>query len=392
MTSNNNRACIVGIGQTPYKRWGTVTEESEFSIACKAIMAAAEDAGLPLSEIDGFSAHSDDRNDPARLEVTLGIKQLRLATMVWGGGGGGASASLSHAVAAVENGSANYVVVLRALCQGQQFRYGQFHEWSAHQKFASPYGLFSPPGQAALTFRRYMHLYQLKEEQLARVALACRANANRNPNAVMYDKPLDMETYLAGRMIAEPYRLYDCCLETDGACALIVTTRERAADLPGKAAHVLAVGQGGDGRWGTGNFGNYNMPEEIFSIGPQARLANELFARAGVDRSDVDVAQIYDAFSGGVITTLEAFGFCGPGEAGSFAEDGNLDWPNGGLPINTAGGLLSEAYVHGLNLLVEGVRQVRGESTSQVDDAKICLVTAAAVTPTSATLLGSEPN
>ncbi len=294
-------------------------------------------------------------------------------------------------MAAVENGSANYVVVLRALCQGQQFRYGQFHEWSAHQKFSSPYGLFSPPGQAAMTFRRYVHLYQLKEEQLARVPLACRANANRNPNAVMYNKPLDLETYLNGRMIAEPYRVYDCCLETDGACALIVTTRERAADLKGKPAHVLSVGQGGDGRWGTGNFGNYNMPDDIFSLGPQLGLANELFAKAGVDRDDVDVAQIYDAFSGSVFTTLEAFGFCGEGEAGAYIDDGNID-AGGSLPINTSGGLLSEAYVHGLNLLVEGVKQVRGISTSQVKDAKVCLVTAAPVTPSSATLLGSEPN
>ncbi|TNE38860.1 MAG: hypothetical protein EP348_04420 [Alphaproteobacteria bacterium] len=392
MVNKKNSACIVGIGQSAYQRWGTVTDQSEFSLACTAIMAAAEDAGLPLDEIDGFSAHSDDRNDPARLSVTLGIKQLRLATMVWGGGGGGASASLSNAVAAVENGSANYVVVLRGLCQGQQFRYGQFHEWSAHQKFASPYGLFSPPAQAALVFQRYKHLYNLAEEDLARVPLACRANANRNPNAVMYERPLDLETYLAGRMIAEPYRVYDCCLETDGACALIVTTQERARNLRRAPVHVLAVGQGGDGRWGTGNFGNFNMPEEIFSIGNQQRLANELFERAGVTRDDVDVAQIYDAFSGSVLTTLEAFGFCGEGEAGLFAREGNLDWPNGGLPINTAGGLLSEAYVHGLNLLVEGVRQIRGESTSQVNGAEICLVTAAAVTPTSATLLGKEAN
>ncbi len=392
MVNSNQRACIVGIGETAYRRWGTVTEESEFSLACKAIMAAAADAGLPLSEIDGFAAHSDDRNDPARLEVTLGIKQLRLASMVWGGGGGGACASLSNAVAAVENGSANYVVVLRALCQGQQFRYGQFHEWSAHQKFSSPYGLFSPPGQAAMTFRRYMHQYGLTEEQLARVPLACRANANRNPNAVMHDRPLDLETYLKGRMIAEPYRVYDCCLETDGACALIVTTRERARDLKGKPAHVLAVGQGGDGRWGTGNFGNYNMPEDIFTMGPQQRLANELFARAGVERDEIDVAQFYDAFSGAVFTAIEAFGFCGRGEAGAFVEAGHIDYPTGSLPINTSGGLLSEAYVHGLNLLIEGVKQVRGTSTSQVKDAKICLVTAAPVTPSSATILGAEPN
>src|SRR5690606_3354209 len=209
---------------------------------------------------------------------------------------------------------------------------------------------------------------------------------------VMYGRPLDLETYLKGRMIAEPYRVYDCCLETDGACALIVTTRERARDLKGKAVHVLSVGQGGDGRWGTGNFGNYNMPEEIFTMGPQHGLANELFARAGVDRKDVDVAQLYDAFSGAVIMALEAFGFCGRGEAGAFLDEGNIDYPNGRLPINTSGGLLSEAYVHGLNLLIEGVKQVRGTSTSQVKDAKICLVTAAPVTPSSATILGAEPN
>lgn len=387
MRDRRSRACIVGIGETRYARWGTVRDRSEFSLACEAIVAAARDAGLATSEIDGFCSHSDDRNDPARLEVSLGIRQLRLASMVWGGGGGGACASLANAAAAVEGGYANYVIVQRALCQGQQFRYGQFHEWSAHQKFATPYGLFSPPGQAALTFNRYRHLHKLTSEHLARVVLAFRANANRNPNAVMHDRPLDLETYLAGRMIAEPFRVYDCCLETDGACALLVTTEERAADLRQKPVHVLAVGQGGDGRWGTGNFGNYNMPDEIFSIGNQVRLADELFARAGVSRSDIDVAQIYDAFSGSVLTTLDSFGFCDIGGAGEFVMAGNIDWPNGSLPLNTAGGMLSEAYIHGLNLLVEGVKQVRGMSTSQVADAKTCLVTAAGVTPTSAAIL-----
>jgi acetyl-CoA acetyltransferase len=239
----------------------------------------------------------------------------------------------------------------------------------------------------AMLMRRFMHLYPITEEHMAEVALNARANANRNPRALMYGRTLTKDQYFAGRWIAEPFRLYDCCLETDGACAVIVTSRERARNLPGPAVDVLAAVHGGGPGWGTGPLGSHNMPDSEYASTNARALARELFERAGVGRDEIDVAQIYDHFSGLVLMALEDFGFCKPGESGDFVASGAIR-SNGQLPLNTSGGQLSEAYVHGMNLLIEGVRQLRGTSTSQVDDAVTCLVTGGlAVSPTSATIL-----
>jgi acetyl-CoA acetyltransferase len=241
----------------------------------------------------------------------------------------------------------------------------------------------------ALVMRRFMHLFPITAEHLCEVALNARANANRNPNAVMYAKPLSKEDYYQGRWIVEPFRLYDCCLETDGACAVIVTTRERANDLRRVPIDVLSVAHGSGPGWGSGPLGSQNMPDDDYASTNSKRLAKELFSRADLAPKDIDVAQIYDHFSGLVLMALEDYGFCGRGESGDFVASGNLRWPDGGLPINTSGGQLSEAYVHGMNLLIEGVRQLRGESTTQVPDAKTCLVTGGlGVSPTSGTILG----
>jgi len=380
-------ACIVGIGETPYAKWGAVTDRSEFALACDAILAAAADAGIDPQEIDGFASFSDDRNEPSILQTALGTRALRFASMVWGGGGGGACGALAHACAAVESGMARYVVVFRALCQGQQFRFGQFHPWTPHGSILAPFGLFSPPQMAALVARRHMHLYGTTPEQFGRGALACRANAQRNPNAVMRGRPMTMDDYLASRTIASPLKLLDCCLESDGACALIVTTRERARDLAAPPVAVLAA-QGCEQRWGTGLIGAQNMPDEIYATANGRTMAAELFARAGLSPTDVDVAQLYDAFTITVMVELEDYGFCARGESGAFMDAGHGDWPNGRLPLNTSGGNLSEAYVHGLNLAVEGVRQMRGTSHSQVPGAQVCFVSGAGgVCPTSAAIL-----
>ena len=383
-------ACIVGIGETRYAKWGAVTDRSEFALACDAILAAAADAGIDPQDIDGFASFSDDRNEPSILQTALGTRTLRFASMVWGGGGGGSCGALAHACAAVESGLARCVVVFRGLCQGQQFRFGQFHPWTPHGALLAPFGLFSPPQMAALAARRHMHVYGTTAEQFGRVALACRANAQRNPNAVMRGRPMTMDDYLASRTIASPLKLLDCCLESDGACALIVTTRERARDLAARPVAVLAA-QGCEQHWGTGIIGAHAMPDEIYATGNGRTMAAELFARAGLSPADVDVAQLYDAFTITVMLALEDYGFCGRGESGAFMDAGHGDWPNGRLPLNTSGGNLSEAYVHGLNLAVEGVRQMRGTSHTQVPDAEVCFVSGAAgVAPTSAAILARE--
>ena len=282
------------------------------------------------------------------------------------------------------------MVVYRGLCQGQSGRFGRAGQSGdyGHENFISPFGMFSPPQMMALVARRFMHLHGITEEHLAEVALNARANANRNPKAVMHARSLSREEYLAGRWIAEPLRLFDCCLETDGACAVVVTTRGRARDLRSTPVDVLAVGHGSGPGWGSGPLGSHNMPDADYASTNSRRLAQRLFAQAGLQPRDISVAQFYDHFSPLVLMALEDFGFCGPGESGDFVAAGAIR-STGTLPINTAGGLLSEAYVHGLNLLTEGVRQLRGDSTSQVAGANTCLVTGGlGVSQTSAAILG----
>ena len=388
MTAPARRACIVGIGQTEYRRWGGIPDRSQFQLACEATLAAARDAGLPHREIDGFTSYSNDSSEPALLQVALGLPRLRFASMVWGGGGGGSCAAVDQAVAAVESGLANYVVAFRALAQGQAFRFGLHREGRLHGSFITPFGLHSPPSMLAPLVRRHMYEYGTTSEHLAEVALACRANAQRNPNAVMQGRPMTREDYFNARMIADPLRLFDCCLETDGACAVLVTTVERARDLATPAVRILASTHGSGPGWGSGGLGSHNMPAEVYPSVNSRTLGPELFARAGLRPADIDVAQIYDNFTGLVLMALEDYGFCEIGASGPFVASGAIRWPDGALPVNTAGGNLSEAYVHGLNHVVEAVRQLRGTSTSQVEDAQTCFVCGGlGVAPTSALIL-----
>jgi acetyl-CoA acetyltransferase len=381
-------ACIVGIGETEYRSWGRIVDRTEFQLAVQAIIAGATDCGLPLAEIDGLVTFADPTINQAVLQQALGMRRLRTSATVWGGRGGASCGALSLAATAVESGQANYVVVFRSLCQGQTRRYGRFYSDRMHASLCAPFGLLSPVQHMALVMQRYRHEYGFEPMQMAEIALICRANANRNPRAVKYSEPLTVEAYSGARMIADPFRLYDCCIETDGACALIVTTPERAQDLNARPVQILAANYGGDAEWSTGAMGAHNMSDYL--TGGQRELGNELFAKAGVTRGDIDVIQIYDHFSGLVFITLEDFGFCARGEGPDYVGEGNVAWPDGKMPMNTAGGSLSEAYVHGFNHIIEGVRQLRGESTSQVEDASVCLVTGGGgISPSSATILGA---
>jgi acetyl-CoA acetyltransferase len=288
----------------------------------------------------------------------------------------------------VESGQADVVVVYRGLCQGQTRRFGRYAE-RVQGNFVAPFGLFSPPLMLAMVVQRFMYEHGITHDALCEVAMNARANAQRNPNALMHRKPMTREDYFASRWIAEPLRLFDCCLESDGAVALVVTTRERARDLKGPSVEVLAAAQGSGPGWGMGPLASHNMPAKDYASTNSRRLAGELFAKAGIAPKDIDVAQIYDHFSGLVLMALEDYGFCAPGESGEFVASGEIRWPEGKLPLNTSGGQLSEAYVHGMNLIVEGVRQMRGTSTSQVANARTCLVTGGlGVSPTSGLILG----
>jgi acetyl-CoA acetyltransferase len=228
-----------------------------------------------------------------------------------------------------------------------------------------------------------MHEYGATSEQFARVAVTQRANASRNPRAFFRD-PITIEDVLASRMIAEPLHLLDCSLETDGACAVVVTTAERARDLRRPPAIISGVAQGMGPQHYMMNGLMYK--DDPFDL-PPLYAARDVYAMAGVGPRDIDVALLYDVFSPMVLWQLEAYGFCARGEAGPFVEDGRIDWPDGELPVNTHGGSLSEAYVHGFNHILEAVRQLRGSSTCQVANAEVALVAAAAVVPTSALIL-----
>ena len=406
---NERRAHIVGVGESDYSRWGKIGDVTEHALACRAIKRAVEDAGLSLDDVDGLASFAEDRNEAIFLAAELGLPALRFGNMVWMPGGGGGCAAVSNAAMAVETGQAEVVVVYRSLCQGQFFRFGTGGVTAdapvdpappslqqanslllASMGFAMPYGLLMAAAAYALPTRRHMHLYGTTSEQLGLLAVTFREHASRNPRAVMGGRPLTLEDHQASPMIADPHRLFDCCLESDGACAVVVTTAERARDLAKRPVEILASEQGTPKGYAFGPFTNANVADEIYATGGGEEMAQRLYAKAGVTPQDVDVAQLYDHFTGCVLMQLEDYGFCERGEGGPFIESGALAWEGGSLPTNTHGGSLSEAYIHGLNHVVEGVRSLRDESTSPVDDAEVCLVTSAACVPSSAVLLGRK--
>jgi acetyl-CoA acetyltransferase len=286
---------------------------------------------------------------------------------------------------AIVSGQAEVVVAWRARKRASatsrpwaqvQQRLGEQFQWSR------PFGLLRPVDEIAMLTRRYMHEYGGTRDHLANVAIAARKHANRNPAATMYEKPLTRDDYMNARWISEPLCLFDNCLETDGALAVVVTSAERARDLPHPPAYIHAFAQSIPQQHQT--MTNYFNDDPL--RGPAWACADKLWATSELRPDDVKVAQLYDAFSPLIILSLEGYGFCKRGEGGPFTDDGAIEL-GGRLPVNTSGAGMSEAYVHGFNLITEGVRQVRGTSTAQVDGADNCLVTSGEGVPTSALLL-----
>jgi acetyl-CoA acetyltransferase len=374
---------IVGIGHTEFAK---SLGRSERRAAIEAISAALADAGLAARDVDGLVRFDLEATSEVEIARSLGIPNLRFFAET-GYGGGGGCATVGLAAMAIATGRASVVVCWRARNRGSGGR-----PWAAtgnraagDAQWSAPYGLVRPVDQIAMIARRHMHEYGTTSVHFGAVAVACRKHASRNPHALMRD-PITLADHQNSRFISEPLRKLDCCLESDGALAVVVTSTERARDLAQRSALVLATSQG------TGPehvvMTNYHAPR--FLETPSSFAARDLFAAAGVGPGDVDVAQIYDAFTPLVTLSLEEYGFCAAGEGGPFCAGGRLEWPDGELPLNTSGGGLSEAYVHGMNLVVEGVRQIRGASTSQVQGAELCLVTSGAGVPTSALLLARD--
>jgi acetyl-CoA acetyltransferase len=373
-------AAIVGIGQTEFSK---DIGRPERTVALEAIRAALHDAGLEPRDVDGLVRFDLETTTEVEIARNLGIENVRFFSEIAYGGGAGCG-TVAHAAMAIATGQASVVVCWRARNRGSGGR-----PWAAtgagvpgDYQFTAPYGLVRPVDQIAMLARRHMHEFGTEIEHFGAVAVAARKHAARNPKALMRE-PMTLEDHRESRLISEPLRKFDCCLETDGGLAVVVVSAERARDLRQPPAFVLAASQGMGPEHVV--MTDYHGPN--FLQTPSTWAARDLFAAAGVGPADVDCAQFYDAFTPLVLLSLEEYGFCKPGESGPLAASGALEWPNGSLPSNTSGGGLSEAYVHGFNLILEGVRQVRGTSTSQVEGAELSLVTSGAGVPTSALLL-----
>ncbi|MGE3597799.1 MAG: lipid-transfer protein [Dehalococcoidia bacterium] len=375
-----DKTAIVGIGTTEYAR---NIGRSEQETALEAIRDALDDAGLKPRDVDAIFKVEGDSNHEFALARNLGAPNLRM----WGAaemGGGGAQAPVVHAVLAVASGMASVAVAFKARNRGSggrpwASRGGRIGDAAA---FEYPYGLVSPVQQIAVLARRYMHDFGASPEHFARVCVTQRENATRNPRAV-FRSPITVEDVLNSRLVADPLHLLDCCPEIDGACAVVVTSAARARELRRPPVLVSGVAHGtGNAHFAMTSF----YKDDVWDL-PARYAAHDVYAMAGVGPNDVDVALLYDVFSPLVLFQLEAYGFCHRGEAAAFVEHGCIDWPSGSLPVNTHGGSLSEAYIHGHNHTLEAVRQLRGTSTSQVKDASVALVAAAPMVPTSALIL-----
>jgi len=257
---------------------------------------------------------------------------------------------------------------------------------SAHFSWYAPFGLLTPAQWVAMFATRYMHEFGATSEDFGRVAVADRKHAATNPKAWFYEKPITLDDHQQSRWIVEPLHLLDCCQESDGAQAIVVTSLARARDLPNSPAVVRAAAQGA-GRDQDMMTSYYR--ETISGLPEMGLVARQLWNTTGLGPDDIDVAIIYDHFTPFVLCQLEEFGFCGRGEAKDFLRDGAIEL-GGRLPVNTHGGQLGEAYIHGMNGIAEGVRQVRGTAVNQVDGAEHVLVTAGTGVPTSGLILGPD--
>jgi acetyl-CoA acetyltransferase len=372
-------AAITGIAQTAFSKR---LEPSEKALAAQVIVAALEDAGIAPSEVDGFASYTMEANDEVEIARNIGAGGLTFFSQV-GYGGGAGPACVGHLAMAIATGQCRVGVAWRARKRGSGGRpWAGAAQASANALWTRPYGLLRPVDEVAMLTRRYMHEYGAGREHLANVALAVRGMANRNPAAMMYEKTLSRAEYMAARWISEPLCLFDNCLETDGALACVLVSAERARDARQRPVYVHAFGQGLPAQSQT--MVNYWCDDPL--RGPAWTCAEQLYRSSDIRAQDLDVAQLYDAFTPLILLSLEGYGFCKRGEGAAFTENGALEL-GGRLPVNTSGGGLSEAYVHGFNLILEGVRQLRGTSTSQVADAESCLVTGGEGVPTSALIL-----
>jgi acetyl-CoA acetyltransferase len=378
---------IVGIGATEFSK---DSGRSELQLAAEATLAALTDAGLRPSDVDGLVTFTMDANSETAVARELGIPALSFFSRV-GYGGGAACATVQQAAMAVATGMAEVVVCYRAFNERSGSRFGRVQTAAATQPTSAgidnswhyPMGLGTPAATVAMFARRYMHEYGATSEDFGRVAVADRRHAATNPKAWFHGRPITIDDHQNSRWIVEPLRLLDCCQESDGAVALVVTSTERARDLPNRPARIAAAAQGSGADQYTMN--SYYRPD-LTGLPEMGVVARQLWAQSGLRPEDMSVAVLYDHFTPFVLVQLEELGFCPRGEARHFIADGALEL-DGRLPTNPHGGQLGEAYIHGMNGIAEGVRQLRGTAANQISDATNVLVTAGTGVPTSGLVL-----
>lgn len=376
---------VIGIGATPYYKRGT-SPDSAMRLTLRAILAACADAGADPRGIDGFVSYAGDLNEGLAVGAALGVREVRWSTMVWGGGGGGVAAAVNAAAVAVATGQAECVAVYRGITEADDGRqsYGRGH----FPPLLGAHGVLTPVQVCALRTQRMLEVDGVPRSAMEALVRASYAHAQQNADAVAYGRPLDPRTYADSRWISEPLRLYDCSRENDGASAILVVSAQRARDFAALPVYLLGGVQGAGPGWSE----SVENEAAYASAGFHPRLVARLWDGAGVKPGEVEAVQVYENFSGPAVAALIDLGLCPPGaQAGDFMTLANLLAPAGRLPVNTAGGNIAEGFVHGIGLVVEAVRQVRGTSTNQVPDLDVCLLLGGPMAPlVSATLFGSS--
>jgi len=384
----SGKAAIAGIGATDFSK---DSGRSELRLAAEAVLDALDDAGLTPGDVDGMVTFTMDSNTEVAIARATGIGDLKFFSKIHHGGGA-ACATVQQAAIAVATGVADCVVAYRAFNERSGQRFGQVQlrlvenadSTGVDNSFSYPHGLSTPAAQVAMIAKRYMHLSGATSRDFGAISVADRKHAANNPKAYFYEKPISIEDHQNSRWIAEPLRLLDCCQETDGAVAIVVTSAERAKDLKNRPAIIEAAAQGASPD--QYSMVSYYRPE-LDGLPEMGLVGKQLWSQSGLRPTDIQTAILYDHFTAVHSDSVGRVGILRLGRGKEFIADGAIE-VGGRLPINTHGGQLGEAYIHGMNGIAEGVRQLRGTSVNPVPDVEHVLVTAGTGVPTSGLILG----
>lgn len=368
---------VAGIGLRQYRRGASPLPEQ--GVLVEAILAACADACFDPAEVDGFVSYGDDKNEPVRLMSALGTRELRWSSTIWGGGGGGIAGAFGLAAAAIISGQASAVIVFRALVEGSSGRLSaavMAHHLNDHMLAA---GVVAPAQVCAMRANRLYQHHKVPEGVAAELVRASYYHGARNPDAIAYGKPFDPDQIAASRWIAEPFHLFDCSRENDGAGAFLLVSAERARDLAQPPVYLLGCANGAEKGWGD------LLENDDAALYPTAGfrpIARRLFAETGLTPADIDVVQLYENFSAQGVASLIDHGFCNYENVAEVIRFDNLIAPSGRLPVNTGGGNFAQGFIHGIGTAYEAVKQLRGQSANPVPGARLCLLAGGPGAPT----------